>query len=64
MTDERLTRLEESQAFTERTVEMLDDEVRALGEKVDALRRVIANLESRLEAATAPIDEDDTSEAT
>lgn len=48
MSAERLTRLEESQAFTERTVDTLDGEVRALGDKIDALRRVVAGLESRI----------------
>jgi len=50
MHEERLIRLEESQAFAERTIDALDAEVRTLGEKVDEMRRTIARLEARIES--------------
>ncbi len=50
MSEERITRLEEAQAFADRTVETLDAEVRALGDKVDQMRRALIKLEARLEA--------------
>lgn len=50
MDDERLTRMEEAQAFTERSVETLDAEVRELNERVASLRRAVASLEARLDA--------------
>ena len=47
---ERLTRLEESHAFAERTSEQLAEQVIALFQKMDALDRRLMALEGRLEA--------------
>lgn len=59
MSDERLTRLEEAQAFSERTVESLDGEVRALGDRIDALRRVVERLEGRIDGMEQASQADD-----
>jgi uncharacterized coiled-coil protein SlyX len=47
--DERLTRLEESLGFAERTVEQLSEELGRAFEEIDRLRARLARLEGRLE---------------
>lgn len=49
MSDERLQRMEEAQAFTERAVEELSETVLDAFDRIDALVRRIAALEARLE---------------
>ena len=50
----RLTALEESAAFQQRTVEQLDEEVRRAWSQVELLRRRLSVLERRLD--TLPND--------
>lgn len=48
--DERVQRVEEAQAFTERTVEELSETVRDAFARIDALTRRLSALEARLDA--------------
>jgi len=45
---DRLTRLEESQAFAERSAEVLAEHVKALTDRVEALARRVSRLEAAL----------------
>lgn len=58
--EERLTRLEESLGFAERTVEELHAEVLRAHDKIDRLEALIRRLESRLDLVEQdpPEDED------
>ncbi len=47
--ESRLTRLEESQAFAERTGEQLSEQLRELFGKIERLNRRLESLEARLE---------------
>lgn len=48
----RVQTIEESQAFDQRAIEVLSEEVRALGERLDGVVRRLAMLEERLRRAT------------
>lgn len=54
--DERVQRVEEAQAFTERTVEELSEAVRDAFARIDALTRRLGALEARLGALEAGDD--------
>lgn len=54
--ERRLQKIEEAQAFDQRTVEILSEQVRQLGERIDRLTRHIARLEERLSRTGAPDD--------
>jgi uncharacterized coiled-coil protein SlyX len=56
---ERLARLEESLAFTERAVEQLSEEIATLGRAVRDVNRRIAALEDRLGKALEKPSEDE-----
>lgn len=49
--ESRLTKLEESQAFAERTGEQLSEQLRELFGKIERLNRRLESLEARLERA-------------
>ena len=54
---ERVRRLEEAQAFAERTAEDLGEELRALGRRVSELHAAVRRLEGRVERLTPPPEE-------
>jgi uncharacterized coiled-coil protein SlyX len=58
-TNERLERLEASQAYAERALETLDEEVRLLNERVAEVRRRLAAMENRLQATIEALERDD-----
>lgn len=51
-----LTRVEEAQMFTDRTVERLSQEVLELHRQIEALARRLADLERRVSQASEPPD--------
>ena len=51
---DRVTRLEESNGFAERTVEQLSEEVRGLGRRVTELQAQVRRLEAQLSRLAAP----------
>ncbi len=52
--EERIQKLEEAQAFSERTVEELEEEVRALSRRVVELAAALARLEAKQTAEPGP----------
>jgi uncharacterized coiled-coil protein SlyX len=58
-TNERLERVEASQAYAERAVETLDEEVRLLNQRVADLRRQLTTLEQRLASSLDATGRDD-----
>lgn len=58
MDADRLQKLEETQLFTDRSLEQLSDEVRALGRRVAELAALIARVEARLQTMDDPTQAD------